>query len=522
MMTSWQGRGNATTLMKGLLHVLALFVLCTCGGSEASTCPAVCFCPSISRVVYCPRKGLPFIPAGIPHDTVQLNLNDNKFSNPVLSSANFSSYRDLEQLYLTDCGIEYIQVDTFLDNKKLKWLDLGKNKLKRISDFTFRDLTLEHLFLNDNPGVDISTRAFGGLKTTGLYMQNNGLDKLSLEVVRPMNGTLKTLWIDGNKFEKFNPQWLYLFKTLSHLRIGGNPLHCNCEAKWLFEFYSSTSQIFENVEAPACRSPGQLRGQTFQELQEGDFKCQLPVFKNVDVIFEENVGKLTCLASGDPVPTIYWMKPGGEAEVFIPKSEDITKEMEGVMYVPNPRAMSKNRYQCVANNPAGNVTFSINVAWPPIPEYGVDVPQTEVAMKDMSAADKKDDEDSEKTVDDEKFDLKNSPKIIEIFATNTSKVVANDVDVVKSTKNIDNFTSGHIVGAVIGTFVLTVLLCVLIFYLVLKVRYQRKHGSPVHHHHSNGHHVHGEIKRGPPSRHELDEVEHTMKMLEKRSYDIHV
>ena len=204
--------------------------------ASGSTCPGVCFCPSLSRIVYCPRKGLPFIPNGIPTETIQLNLNDNAFLNPIVSRTNFTRYTDLEQLYLTGCGIEYIEVDTFIDNKKLKWLDIGKNKLKTISDFTFRDLTLEHLFLNDNPGVKISTRAFSGLKSTGLYIQNNGLDKLSLEVLRPMNGTLKTLWLDGNKFERFNSQWLFLFRTLSHLRIGDNPLHCNCEATWLFDF----------------------------------------------------------------------------------------------------------------------------------------------------------------------------------------------------------------------------------------------------------------------------------------------
>lgn len=498
------------------LHVCVLLVVFACEGWGESTCPAVCFCPSISRVVYCPRKSLPFIPAGIPYDTLQLNLNDNKFTNPVLSRANFSAYKDLEQLYLTDCGIEYIEVDAFLENKKLKWLDLGKNKLKRISDFTFRDLTLEHLFLNDNPGLEISTRAFGGLKTTGLYIQNNGLDKLSLEVVRPLNGTLKTLWMDGNKFEKFNAQWLYLFKTLSHLRIGNNPLHCNCEAKWLFEFYTISSKIFESVEPPACRSPSKIRGKTFPELIEGDFRCQLPVFKNVDVIFEENVGKLTCLASGDPVPTIYWMKPGGESEVFIPKSDDITSEMEGVMYVPNPRALSKNRFQCVANNPAGNVTFSINVAWPTQPEY--EVTEAEVAMKDMSAVEVT--KDASKKPDTYKQEAKSSA-VIETFSTNSSKVVASDVNIAPTQENVNRFTSGHIVGAVIGTFVLTMLLCLLTFYLVLKVKYQRKPGSPVRNHHSNVYN-NGEVKRGLPSRHELDEVEHTMKMLEKRSFDIKV
>lgn len=482
----------------------------------ATTCPAVCFCPSVSRIVYCPRKGLPFIPSGIPPDTIQLNLNDNTFSNPVISRANFSRYRDLEQLYLTGCGIEYIEVDTFVDNKKLKWLDIGKNKLKTISDYTFRDLTLDHLFLNDNPGISISNRAFGGLKSTGLYMQNNGLDKLSLEILRPMNGTLKTLWLDGNKFERFNPEWLYLFKTLSHLRIGGNPLHCNCEAKWLSEFYESTSRIFEGGAPPSCRSPSSLRGQTFIELKLDDFKCQLPVFKNVDVIFDNNIGKMTCLASGDPVPTIFWIKPDGDSEVFIPKSEDLEKEMEGIMYVKSPESSSKNRYQCVASNPAGNVTFSINVAWPAIPEYQTEE-QSEVSLqKDMSAEGK----------DINLIDVSDNHKLVDVkdetkstyYDGNSSKVAGHDAQMVVQSSKSAHFTAGDIVWAVVGTFLLTLLLCFIVFHIFY--RYRRKSlGYPAAH--QNG--ISGpDIKRGPPSRNELDEMEHTMKMLDKRRFDIHV
>lgn len=496
------------------------FVLILCGLNAlkvtASTCPAVCFCPSLSRIVYCPRKELPFIPSGIPPDTIQLNLNDNTFSNPVISKANFTRYRDLEQLYLTGCGIEFIEVDTFIDNKKLKWLDIGKNKLKTISDYTFRDLTLDHLFLNDNPGVLISTRAFGGLKSTGLYMQNNGLDRLSLEVIRPMNGTLKTLWLDGNKFERFNSQWLYLFKTLSHLRIGDNPLHCNCEARWLNEFYLTTSRIFEGGSPPSCRSPARLRGAVFNKLVEDDFKCQLPVFKNVDVIFEHNVGKMTCLASGDPVPTIIWMKPDGDSEVFIPKSEDITKDMEGVMYVKAPESNSKNRYQCVANNPAGNVTFSINVAWPAVPEYPTDVDNSDVALNDISTNVKEinivEKGESQKKYSEIKVETK--PTNVN---TNTSKATANNVQAVtQETSSVAaQFTAGDIVGAVVGTFLLTLLLCVLVFHVFY--RHHRKKGCPSTH--QNG--IAGsDLRKGLPSRNELDELEQTM--LERRKFDIHV
>jgi hypothetical protein len=37
----------------------------------------------------------------------------------------------------------------------------------------------------------------------------------------------------------------------------------------------------------------------------------------------------------------------------------------GILYLNNPQATDDLLYKCVASNPAGNVTFSLNVVWPP-------------------------------------------------------------------------------------------------------------------------------------------------------------
>ncbi|KAL3864033.1 hypothetical protein ACJMK2_005745 [Sinanodonta woodiana] len=470
-----------------------------------STCPGVCFCPSITRNVYCPRKNLPYVPNGIPLDTIQLNLNDNNFVIPTISRTNFSRFTDLEQLYLSGCGIEFIEVDTFIDLKKLKWLDISKNRLKSIADYTFRDLTLEHLFLNDNPGVHISKHAFLGLNTMGLYFQNCALGDLTLEILRPLNGTLKSLWIDGNKFETFNPNWLYLFKTLSHLRIGDNPLHCNCEVAWLFKFYQSTPRVFEGVTTPSCRSPPRLRGKQFSAVTDDDFRCQLPVFKNVDIVFESDKGKLTCSASGDPVPTLYWIKPDGSWEKFSPKVTDLSRDTEGVMYTTNPRPSKKSMYQCIASNPAGNVTFSLNVVWP-----SDDRMQNEPPSKDPIK------ETEEYPVKVEKEGTVEGQK-----SEASDKYVSSNVNVTKSSVNMADsreqskeirFSLVDIIGAVVGTFLLTLLACVVVFHVFSRNQsrliYKEQNGL-----------THNDIKRGPPSRYELDEAENTIKMLDKMNRD---
>lgn len=432
-----------------------LTVLCICVCVVRSACPGVCVCPPVSQNVYCSRKNLPYIPNGIPSNTVQLNLNDNSFQNPVLMIGNFSRYTLLEHLYLSGCGVEFISKDTFADLSRLKWLDLSKNRLKTIADYTFRGLVLEHLFLNDNPGVHINKGAFNGLRTMGMYIHNCAIANISIEVVRPLNGTLKSLWLDGNKFDSFHTDWLYMFRSLSHLRLGDNPFHCNCEVEWLFNFFQLNPSVFSGGDPPECRSPARHRGSEFNTMTVDDFRCQLPIFKNVDIIFESVLGKLTCMAAGDPTPVLYWIKPDGSSEKFAPKLDDGRSDNEGVMYISDPQLIENAKYRCIASNPAGNVTLSLNVVWPPLQiagdsaviEDNRDIP-TKHPPKDMKPMIK-----DQNTHDTDKTR----------YNWNTSKtgVMAEQ----KVRNNEIHFTMVDIIGAVVGTFLLTLLACVAVFHI---------------------------------------------------------
>jgi Ran GTPase-activating protein (RanGAP) involved in mRNA processing and transport len=70
------------------------------------------------------------IPEGIPAETLQLNLNGNAFSSGIVGRSNFSRYVNLQHLYMSECGLEQLQVDTFVDLVELRWLDLSNNRLK--------------------------------------------------------------------------------------------------------------------------------------------------------------------------------------------------------------------------------------------------------------------------------------------------------------------------------------------------------------------------------------------------------
>ena len=369
-----RGGGSASRaggIRLGPAWLLALWLSVAIVSSQPPTtggCPRACFCNTISLIVYCSRRGLPYIPEGIPRDSLQLNLNGNVFRTNVIQRANFSEYPDLEHLYLSECGIETIQVETFVDLTKLKWLDLSNNRIRIIEDFTFRGLSLMHLFLNGNRNIEIRPNSFRGLDANGLYLHDCSLKKITVEVLAPLNSTLRYLWLTGNEMERVDKKLLSLFSTLSHLRLGSNPLHCNCEIQWLKEFYDRSEEIFKGAVAPSCLTPARLKGKFFNELEQFDFKCQPPVFNNIDALLDEETGRLRCTASGDPAPTLFWIKPSGESAKYAPPADEDIHQNEGVLAFSSSQT-KHNRdlsgmYICLAYNEAGNVTLTLNVSWP--------------------------------------------------------------------------------------------------------------------------------------------------------------
>ncbi|GFS18058.1 leucine-rich repeat and fibronectin type III domain-containing protein 1-like protein [Elysia marginata] len=360
------------------LCVMFLATLTFSAGVEpVFACPKACFCAPHSKNVLCTSKNFTRIPDGIPEDTIELILNQNKFTNTGLTRRNFTGLRNVENLYLKECGIETVAVETFSDLIHLQRLDISRNKIRFLADFTFRGLNLKHLNIDGNVGLQLSLGAFAGMTTQGLYMHECGLRKLPVDLMIPLNGSLKILWLHGNNFESLSDKWLYFFNTLGHIRLGGNSFHCNCELEWLFAFYKTSNSLFSSEDVPICGSPTLLKNRNFNDLSADDFRCQLPTFKNVDAVFDSKMGKLSCTARGDPAPTLYWIRPDGTTEKFYPRDLSSTApdamtplqqsrrhETQGVLFLAGVKLEDKENYRCVASNPAGNVTFNFNVAWP--------------------------------------------------------------------------------------------------------------------------------------------------------------
>jgi len=81
--------------------------------------------------------------------------------------------------------------------------------------------------------------------------------------------------MNGNELEKFDPRLKQLFDVLLHLRLGSNPLRCNCWAVWLKRFFDGSHAVFKGAPPPTCLRPGSLKGRNFNNLTVHDLRCQV-------------------------------------------------------------------------------------------------------------------------------------------------------------------------------------------------------------------------------------------------------
>lgn len=317
------------------------------------------------------------------HDTLQM------LACRLQRSVNYNSWIQggvaggLEQLHLSDCAIRHIDPGAFSDLVHLRWLDLSDNNITTITGYTFSGSRFEHLFLNGNRRLALVRTSFAGLSVSGLYLHDCGLTQLSADSLQPLVGELRTLWIQANRIQRLGPEMNSLVTSLAEFRVSLNPLHCDCELLWLKQLYDAYNSgdrphradwgrrlTFTGDQPPTCATPEQLADRFIAELPASDFRCQLPIFSDVDAEFDGQSGRLRCTAAGSPRPEVRWVQwPSYQPSAIVEVSQ-ISYELDGNgvaevelehRHDEDVQTSPTSVFSCVASNAAGNVSLAVTV-----------------------------------------------------------------------------------------------------------------------------------------------------------------
>ncbi len=162
----------------------------------------------------------------------EINLDDNPLIE--FDCDDCSSLRETRRLTLTKTKLTHLTKEDFSSLTGLRDLDLDGNDLTVFNASIFTTMTmLKFLDLSNNDIED-----FDG-NFTDLFPE------------------LATLALEFNDIQTLPRELEPIFSRLDNLTLYGNPLHCNCELRWLAKWLEKPRyrQIMQNLDEIMCETP---------------------------------------------------------------------------------------------------------------------------------------------------------------------------------------------------------------------------------------------------------------------------
>lgn len=294
-----RGEMRGRTQKSAMMHLL--FLLAVLGQLSCQNCPDKCMCSM--QTVKCQNQDLDTIPHSLPAYTKVLFVTGNNISRISVNSFP-TRLEQLTDLYLSGNEMEYVDENTFDNLPNLVRLDLSNNKFQNISLKPFPDdnklqfLNLSrsvhnHSFIDDVfsflqsgklhqlKAMDLSNNDLVFLPDDILNSLSN-LVNLSLQnssIIAIQNGTLKVphlqdLDLRDNGFRYLPTTTLAEFslKPELHIRLAGNPWHCNCLIEDMLLWLKNSTQVTD-MQNLTCADPKGLRRQPLVQVEQSQLKC---------------------------------------------------------------------------------------------------------------------------------------------------------------------------------------------------------------------------------------------------------
>ena len=187
----------------------------------------------------------------------------------------FSGLKNLNNLLLRNCQINYIQEDV-LKGTKVTSIDFGENPIKSIDVNAFRGNSPAVISLKF-PKCNLTTATVRNIQNIpdlgSLFLENNKISHIpkdafknlkSLHLIKLSNNLIET--IEENPFAE-----LPKCSDASCLQLDSNPLNCDCNLAWLHKWTENWGDL--SRKSLKCTKPDKVAGKNFAELKASQFCC---------------------------------------------------------------------------------------------------------------------------------------------------------------------------------------------------------------------------------------------------------
>nr|CDS34865.1 leucine rich repeat immunoglobulin domain,leucine rich repeat and fibronectin type III [Hymenolepis microstoma] len=336
------------------------------------------------------------IPSDLPKTLISLRITQQSIRR--LGDGELRKLVYLEELYLDSCELEQVEANVFEGLNRLRILSLRNNSIhldeNGILPVTFYHLpTLEILDLSENPLGQIPPNLFpSSLGKSLLELRisyTKGESPLKLEAAA-FAGLLNLQVLDMSfcRLETLSSEFRSIFHRMEKLRelqLGGNPWHCDCNLRWLREWYLSDtlpSMILSyekktkfgttDIVTPTCKSPYVVkRRQIFipsgrNAIEPAEFVCKQWINSNEKhvVVALGSTLSLTCQGYFEIMKTVQWFKDNVPLVIPSPNyfvSQSNSLDFVANLTIKNVRHEDKGIWECGLDNGSVTQKASINV-----------------------------------------------------------------------------------------------------------------------------------------------------------------
>lgn len=161
---------------------------------------------------------------------------------------------------------------------KLKYIYFYGNSITDVeSGSLLTAFSLQVLVLNSNSIKSLSRSVFPrpAPELKELHLRDNQIENLSTDILEDMS-KLKLIDLSANRLHVLSePIWRPLWGRLTDIYVQGNPLHCDCEVRWLIheENLMAKEKKFARFFLGYCVSPAYLQYRPLENLTTADLPC---------------------------------------------------------------------------------------------------------------------------------------------------------------------------------------------------------------------------------------------------------